>query len=591
MDTKRLSLSNLHEQIDSLRSSEWPTMKRYLRRQIVKCINECKTQACNAKKLVGTIKDHTIHKGVDRSEDDEDDDASWGSDFDDADESDDNDNEDIAKDQRFKTSLNKYDLKQTEDLLYEPVSDYMSDGIQGTGFKLLEEQNELNVNVAQKEPQISEGINNNENINGVDNQISTINDIEIKSDKMQTCSLNGVKGVSPKPSPRFMPKPPSTKPEVPKKKPQIIPRKPLASNGFKSSQSSLIKRPPSEPPPPPLPKSSPPASPLAIPPELQTVLRDNSSNPTNSRNTDSGTYEFIAPPSVPDDEYLLPIRTETPIIMNRKNSSSTISSLSCSTRDGDSPVGAYPSLSPQTSNYCLPNNSLEDDYEPFLKTNDHNNKTRKLINNNEENYEIVNDNEAMNGNCFNLPIGQRPLLPKVKDPTQVSNNKTKLMPDVFPHLPNWPRNTKDKKVTKQENDPSFEENANLDLINNNNSLGISARPLPPLPETNILIGNEFLQDYPWFHSVEREHAEALLMTQDQDGAYLVRESKRAGKSNPFTLTVFHNGRVFHLNIRKRFDGLYALGKEKPREKTFKTVADLVSYHSSEPILLTTRGNY
>ncbi len=32
MDTKRLSLSNLHEQIDSLRSSEWPTMKRYLRR-------------------------------------------------------------------------------------------------------------------------------------------------------------------------------------------------------------------------------------------------------------------------------------------------------------------------------------------------------------------------------------------------------------------------------------------------------------------------------------------------------------------------------------------------------------------------------
>jgi hypothetical protein len=89
-----------------------------------------------------------------------------------------------------------------------------------------------------------------------------------------------------------------------------------------------------------------------------------------------------------------------------------------------------------------------------------------------------------------------------------------------------------------------------------------------LPETNILIGNEFLQDYPWFHSVEREHAEALLMTQDQDGAYLVRESKRAGKSNPFTLTVFHNGRVFHLNIRKRFDGLYALGKEKPREKVY-----------------------
>lgn len=56
------------------------------------------------------------------------------------------------------------------------------------------------------------------------------------------------------------------------------------------------------------------------------------------------------------------------------------------------------------------------------------------------------------------------------------------------------------------------------------------------------------------------------MTQDEDGAYLVRESKRAGKSNPYTLTIYHNGRVFHLNIRKRTDGLYALGKEKSREK-------------------------
>jgi hypothetical protein len=89
-----------------------------------------------------------------------------------------------------------------------------------------------------------------------------------------------------------------------------------------------------------------------------------------------------------------------------------------------------------------------------------------------------------------------------------------------------------------------------------------------LPQSQTLISNESLRDYPWFHNVEREDAEALLMTQDQDGAYLVRESKRAGKSNPFTLTIFHYGRVFHLNIRKRPDGLYALGKEKPREKVY-----------------------
>lgn len=36
-------------------------------RQIVKCINECKTQACNAKKLVGNIKDPKKHGNTDRS--------------------------------------------------------------------------------------------------------------------------------------------------------------------------------------------------------------------------------------------------------------------------------------------------------------------------------------------------------------------------------------------------------------------------------------------------------------------------------------------------------------------------------------------
>lgn len=100
-------------------------------------------------------------------------------------------------------------------------------------------------------------------------------------------------------------------------------------------------------------------------------------------------------------------------------------------------------------------------------------------------------------------------------------------------------------------------------------------PLPPLPSTLPSLpslpplsfpSTESLRNFEWFHTVEREDAEALLMTQDEDGTYLVRESKRAGKSNPYTLTIYHNGRVFHLNIRKRLDGLYALGKEKSREK-------------------------
>lgn len=85
---------------------------------------------------------------------------------------------------------------------------------------------------------------------------------------------------------------------------------------------------------------------------------------------------------------------------------------------------------------------------------------------------------------------------------------------------------------------------------------MALRPLPPLP----------LQHYLWYHDIERDQATALLTQLGKEGAFLVRKSKRAGDSNPYSLTIFHGGKVFNLNIRRREDRLFALGKQKDKEK-------------------------
>ncbi|XP_022672315.1 lymphocyte cytosolic protein 2-like isoform X4 [Varroa destructor] len=125
------------------------------------------------------------------------------------------------------------------------------------------------------------------------------------------------------------------------------------------------------------------------------------------------------------------------------------------------------------------------------------------------------------------------------------------------------------------------------------------RPLPPVPTgENVYADVDFepnekllhgLSVYPWFHDVEREDVDRILKEVGEQGCFLVRISRRGGPSNPFTLSLLHEGRIFHLNIRKRPDGMFALGSAKPREKTFNTVSELIDYHRQEEILLTSRN--
>ncbi|KAH7965223.1 hypothetical protein HPB49_004768 [Dermacentor silvarum] len=92
-------------------------------------------------------------------------------------------------------------------------------------------------------------------------------------------------------------------------------------------------------------------------------------------------------------------------------------------------------------------------------------------------------------------------------------------------------------------------------------------------------------DPPWLVQVERADAERLL-SGARDGSFVVRPSR--GEA-PFALSLRFGGRPFHLRVRRRADGRLALGSEKPRERSFDSLVQLVEHHCREPILLTSRG--
>lgn len=91
-----------------------------------------------------------------------------------------------------------------------------------------------------------------------------------------------------------------------------------------------------------------------------------------------------------------------------------------------------------------------------------------------------------------------------------------------------------------------------------------------------------LIDRPYFHVISRSKSKRLL-DKAADGVFLIRPSTRS--SDPLTLCLQYGGRTYNINIRRRNDAHYALGTEKVNEMTFKSVDELVSTYSKEPIKL------
>jgi hypothetical protein len=101
---------------------------------------------------------------------------------------------------------------------------------------------------------------------------------------------------------------------------------------------------------------------------------------------------------------------------------------------------------------------------------------------------------------------------------------------------------------------------------------------------------ENLSTCPWyFGPTSREECKRLIESMRRDGTFVVRDSQRGGRDNPYALSVSYGNTVYNLLVRLKPNRKFALGTEKPDEPEFNTVSDLVDYHRREPIYLASTG--
>ncbi|XP_021113877.1 SH2 domain-containing protein 6 isoform X5 [Heterocephalus glaber] len=100
-----------------------------------------------------------------------------------------------------------------------------------------------------------------------------------------------------------------------------------------------------------------------------------------------------------------------------------------------------------------------------------------------------------------------------------------------------------------------------------------------------------LLNQPWYSgNCDRHAVETALLRFQKDGAYTVRPSSGPHSSQPFTLVVLLQGRVFNIPIRQLDGGrYYALGREgRHHEELFSSVATMIQHHGKHPLLLVDR---
>ncbi|XP_065184742.1 B-cell linker protein-like [Sycon ciliatum] len=88
-------------------------------------------------------------------------------------------------------------------------------------------------------------------------------------------------------------------------------------------------------------------------------------------------------------------------------------------------------------------------------------------------------------------------------------------------------------------------------------------------------------------SMDRRQAEYILQQAQVDGAFVVRNSSKV--PGEYSMSLFYQGHVRHLRIRRRNDNMFALGEQKMGEKFFISVVEMVAYHKCEPINLQSGG--
>ncbi|XP_015121145.1 lymphocyte cytosolic protein 2 [Diachasma alloeum] len=154
-----------------------------------------------------------------------------------------------------------------------------------------------------------------------------------------------------------------------------------------------------------------------------------------------------------------------------------------------------------------------------------------------------------------------------------------LLP-LKPTTPDTPAPTNPRKMSLQHERPPEKKQSPLHHSGSTSSLSEmrATRPLPPPPDRLTYV------DQPWFHSITREQANAIIRERPHNGYFLLRPSN-TNPNNPFVLTLWFNDGVYNVQVRKRPDNRYALGSPRAQEQSFTSVEEIVQFHSREELPL------
>ncbi|KAF4532892.1 hypothetical protein B566_EDAN001496 [Ephemera danica] len=108
--------------------------------------------------------------------------------------------------------------------------------------------------------------------------------------------------------------------------------------------------------------------------------------------------------------------------------------------------------------------------------------------------------------------------------------------------------------------------------------------LPPPRGNQSVVG---LPAEPWFHKMDRRQADMALKGKAENGCFMIRPSRT---TNPYTLSLIYDGQSYHIGVRQRPDGQFALGSEKYNEQKFPSVEALVENYRREHLVLYSHGD-
>ncbi|XP_038651160.1 lymphocyte cytosolic protein 2-like [Scyliorhinus canicula] len=106
------------------------------------------------------------------------------------------------------------------------------------------------------------------------------------------------------------------------------------------------------------------------------------------------------------------------------------------------------------------------------------------------------------------------------------------------------------------------------------------RPILPAPQDQGLSREWYAGD------IGRSEAESALRNINEDGTFLVRDSSRRSTQQPYVLMVLFGYKVYNIQIRYQEDSdVYLLGTGLRGKENFRSVAEIVEYHTQAPLLL------